>query len=41
VSANLESYLTGAFKQGNRVWGVFDMRNLAKSTRFMEVASRG
>lgn len=41
VSANLGSYLTGAFKQGNRVWGVFDMRSLAKSTRFMEVASRG
>lgn len=41
VSDNLASYLNGAFKQGNTVWGIFDMRNLAKSTRFMEVASRG
>jgi len=41
VSANLTSYLNGAFKQGDVTWGIFDMRNLAKSPQFMEVASRG
>lgn len=41
VTPNLAVYLTGAFKQGNNVWGIFDMRNLAKSPQFMEVASRG
>jgi len=40
-SENLSPYLGGAFKQGNQVWGIFDMRNLAKSPRFLEVASRG
>ncbi len=40
-SENLAPYLGGAFKQGNQLWGIFDMRNLAKSPRFMEVASRG
>lgn len=41
VSSNLGSYLSGAFKQGNFLWGIFDMRDLAKSPRFLEVASRG
>ncbi len=40
VSANLLPYLNGAFKQGDVTWGIFDMRNLAKSPQFMEVASR-
>ncbi|MGD8575700.1 MAG: chemotaxis protein CheW [Thiohalophilus sp.] len=41
ISANLKPYVGSAFKQGNTVWGIFEMRNLAKSTRFLEVASRG
>lgn len=40
-SDNLTPYLGGAFKQGNVAWGIFDARNLMKSPRFMEVASRG
>lgn len=40
MSANLKALMNGAFKQGELRWGVFDVRNLTKNPKFMEVASR-
>ena len=38
VSNNLRRYLQGAFRKGDRHWGIFDMDNLAADSSFLEVA---
>lgn len=41
VSESLSKYLKGAYRQGDRHWGVLSMRNLARSDEFRNVSSRG
>jgi len=40
VSARLQSYLAGAYQQGDSHWGIFSMSNLAQSEEFKNVAVR-
>lgn len=40
VSAELAGYIGGAYRQGERLWGVFDMHQLAEDPRFLQVAGR-
>lgn len=40
VSESLGKYLQGAYRQGERHWGVFSMRHLAKSEEFKNIAIR-
>lgn len=40
VSSRVQDYFNGAYRQGERHWGVFSMRNLAKSEEFKNVAVR-
>ena len=40
VSDNLKPYLNGAYRKGNMHWGVFNIDNLARDPKFMEVAAR-
>ena len=41
VSESLGKFLIGAYRQGDRHWGIFNMRNLAKSDEFRNVSARG
>jgi twitching motility protein PilI len=41
VSSRLGEFLKGAYRQGECHWGIFSMRNLAKSEDFKNVAARG
>ena len=38
VSDSLGEHLKGAYKQGERHWGIFSMRHLAKSEKFKDIA---
>ncbi|MGD8484675.1 MAG: chemotaxis protein CheW [Thioalkalispiraceae bacterium] len=40
VSGRLQNFMKGAYRQGDRHWGIFSMRNLAKSEEFKNVAVR-
>ena len=40
VSQSLGKFLKGAYRQGERHWGVLSMRNLARSEEFKNVAAR-
>jgi len=39
VSNNLKKYLQGAFRKGDRHWGIFNMDNLAVDPDFLEIAA--
>jgi twitching motility protein PilI len=39
VSNNLKKYLQGAFRKGDRHWGIFNMDNLVVDPDFLEIAA--
>lgn len=41
ASEKLSGFLKGAYRQGDRHWGVLSMRNLAKSEEFRNISARG
>ena len=41
VSERLGQYMTGAYRQGERHWGILSMRNLVESEDFKNASARG
>ena len=40
VADKLHTFVEGAYRQGEQIWGIFSMRKLAENPQFMEVTAR-
>ena len=40
ITGKLQTFVEGAYRQGEQTWGIFSMRKLAENPQFMEVTAR-
>ena len=41
IGEEMQTFVEGAYRQGEQTWGIFSMRKLADNPQFMEVTARG